>query len=239
MVHADMMSLYRPSLRKAANVLVEPDLVQTFPAMKLTSVCLFLVAGNVTVETSERQDVRVIARGLHDAPQLMPAFSSDGHTLKIDGESETALALLHPDDRLSLTVQIPTGLDLTLRMLAGSLQLNGQFGALDVRLRFGSVSGCAPAQRLKLRVFAGDVRLGGLTGIADVQLSLGDLTMAWATLNDGDLIHAQTFIGETRLDLPDHMTLLAGVAVVNDAGQPERRTPHTTTETLEVIRTPF
>jgi len=197
----------------------EPDLIQTFPAADLAALRLQLVAGVVTIEASPRDDVRLLVNGIRENPALMPAVERDGDLLRIDGESESALALLHQQERLKLIVQIPLCLAVTVRMLAGTLQLDGLFERLDARLRFGSIEGCAPARRLKLRVFAGDVRLGGLTGAADVQLSLGDLTMAWAHLDGGETILARSFVGETRLDLPDDITLRDGQAVQRPAGR--------------------
>jgi len=202
----------------------EPDLVQTFPATGLTALRLHIVAGLVTIEACQRDEVRILVNGIRETPALMPGVDREGDLLRIDGENEPALALLHQQERLKMIVQIPMGFAVTMRMLAGTLQLNGGFERLDARLRFGSIEGCAPARRLKIRVFAGDVRLGGLTGAADVQLSLGDLTMAWAHLDGGESILARSFVGETRLDLPDHITLRGGQAVHRPAGYPASST---------------
>jgi hypothetical protein len=195
----------------------EPDLVQTCPAHGLGAIRLHIAAGHVSIEACKREDVRILINGVRENPALIPHVTRDGDLLRMDGENENSLALLHYNERLKLVLQIPVGLAVTVRMLAGTLQLNGIFGQLDARLRFGSIEGCAPARRLKIRVFAGDVRLGGLTGAADAQLSLGELTMAWAHLNGGETILARSFVGETRLDLPDHITLRDGQAVHHPA----------------------
>ena len=190
----------------------EPDLVQTFPASGITQIDVQLVAGELTIEATDRADVRILASGVSANPELIPTLRAESQTLRIDGQAAYALNALQEMGRVKLLIQLPRRLNVTLGMLTGTLQLTGEYETLDIRLRFGSIMGCAPARQLKIRVFAGDVRLGRLRGAADVQLSLGDLTMAWAHLDGGEEIVVQTFVGETVLDLPDHMTLVNGRA---------------------------
>lgn len=192
----------------------EPDLVQTYPATGIAHLCLHLVSADVMIETRPRHDVRVIATGVREAPQLIPLLCQDGDHLLLEGDSESALRMLHLPTRLKMVIQIPAGLRLTIRMLSGSVQVNGHFEQFDVRVRFGSVAGCVDSAQTHIRVFAGDVRLGGLTGAADVQLSLGDVAMAWASLSVGDAVEVRTFAGKTHLELPDHLMLVGGKATL-------------------------
>lgn len=192
----------------------EPDLIQTLPAADITTLRLHVVSADICIQAHRRDDIRVIASGIHEYAQILPTLTHTGEVLRLDGETESALSQLHQQARLKLTVHIPAELSVTVRMLAGTLQLNGAFDQFDARVRFGSVTGCAPARRVKIRLFAGDVRLGGLTGAVDMQLSLGDLTLAWASLRAGEMVQARSFAGDTHLDLPDHIVLTDGRAVI-------------------------
>lgn len=191
----------------------EPDLVQTYPAAGIAHLCLHLVSADIIIETRPRNDVRVIATGIREEPQLLPRLYQENDILHLEGDSESALRMLHLPTRLKLYIQMPAGLGLTIRMLSGSVQVNGVFAQMDARIRFGSVTGCVDAEQTQIRVFAGDVRLGGLTGAADVQLSLGDVAMAWASLDIGETVEVRTVAGKTHLELPDHLVLVGGRAM--------------------------
>jgi hypothetical protein len=192
----------------------EPDLLQTYPAAGIAHLCLHLISADLTIETRPRNDIRVIATGIREEPQLLPRLYRDSDTLHLEGDSESALRMLHLPTRLKLHIQVPPGLRLTIRMLSGSVQVKGTFAHLDARVRFGSVAGCVDTPHTQIRVFAGDVWLGGLTGAADVQLSLGDVTMAWASLSLNAAIEVRTFAGKTHLELPDHLVLVSGRAML-------------------------
>src|SRR5690606_38894750 len=104
------MKTCRPVIERPLSV-YEPDLIQTLPATGLRALRIDLVAADVAIESCERSDVRILASGIREYPQVMPLVARAGETLCIDGETETAVALLHQLRRVKLIVQVPPTLN--------------------------------------------------------------------------------------------------------------------------------
>jgi len=144
------------------------------------------MSGGVHVIAEDRPDVDIEPPGRHVRVE-------DGHVLDVRSKSG------------SLTVRCPTGTNVSVGVMSGSVALEGEFGSvkiaavsgsidvdttrgdLDVRNVSGSLSVNACGGRCQLNTKSGQVRIGHVDGAAKISTISGTISVGTAGQDDVDI----------------------------------------------------
>lgn len=129
-----------------------------YPVAAHGALLLDINRANITIEPSETQTVRIVARehcavpGSLTSPTLDVSVAHSSTRIQISAEDNS------PDCstlRAELTVQVPHGFNVRVRDGEGNVQVGNVGGLVDATTRFGSVRMSRATQTAENKVFRG------------------------------------------------------------------------------------
>ena len=169
----------------------------TFPVTPTTRITVDVGAGDVRVMGAARADVEVRAE--------RATASADGDRIVI--RSEDADGPLNRQARATVNLSVPPTVVIeSIRIVDGSLTLEGVTGTVGADVRQGSIRAANVAGVMRLETGFGDVIVDGARLVADGLLRLrafnGDVRLTLASRPDHARVLALTFNGTIETDLP-------------------------------------
>jgi hypothetical protein len=169
-------------------------------ASLVTATRVDIYGGNLRVTADAEGEAWVDQWGATGAPELFPTVSLDDGVLRM--HSQPMRAFRNQREMFHFEIHFPPAAALHVRMLAGTIFLEGGRGDVDLRVRFGTIKGWTDARQVRSKVFAGDILFEDLHGQAHVSVAMGDTRLALRTLRGDERIVATCRLGDVVLDLP-------------------------------------
>lgn len=194
-----------------------------FPAAGLSALDVRTEGGNIRVEGSDGQEIRVEVSN-QDSDKCEITMKPKGRALVVKAKSKTiwfwksgcaaGFQVLAPKN-LSLEASSGSGEvlvtdlsnHLTLSAGSGEIKLHDVAGNLTARLGSGNLQGNARSSQVRILSGSGDVSLGGLIGSVNVQTGSGDISLKWAEAPKSGDVDIKAGSGDISLTLPENAKL--------------------------------
>ncbi|MFD0713191.1 hypothetical protein [Paenibacillus sp. GCM10027626] len=189
----------------------DPLIAKSFPAAGLEELRIDVqTLGNVLIRFDAETDVSVTAAGEgHLLPQRV---EREGNTLVVEGRNLGSYFRSGQKLKILIEIRVPEHTKVNISFWAGVVILSGGTGEVNIRGKFGEVSGITHSERVTIRLRGGDVSLNELHGTADIHVSLGSATLGWTELRGTERIKVHCGFGGVDLLLPP------GISPVEDQG---------------------
>ena len=184
----------------------------TFNTPEPISAVLDIPAGRIQFVAADRADTVV---------EVLPADPSKSRDVKVAEETKIAYAdgvlrivataknqYFGPSGSLAVTVELPAGSQVEVKVASSELLATGRFGDFTVESAHGAIN-LDDVASARVKTSAGDVTIGRLNGPAEIRTSKGDIRIAEAVRGD---VVLRTDVGDVEIGAA------AGVSASLDAG---------------------
>lgn len=160
-----------------------------------------IIGGNLILLAGTESNASLRMQWNQNDPQTMPSFHLKDQTIQIK-EPKKITTYLRQRNAFVIELKVPAKTNLNIKMLAGTILIDGISGNIQATLKAGSIEGNSPTHQANIKVGAGNIKLHHVLGSITARVKMGDVEISSDDISKNDKLELSSFMGDVKLKLP-------------------------------------